>query len=724
MPQQQDPALANTLLHHSFLHITAENPSPNDIKALLMMPGANANLTLDNGRSLLAEAVINANLSVATLLYTQGANIETAITQALSSNPTSTQVEAIRHFLLELGLTSNEVLVLSIEQRNVKLATLCIKNGADKKCLSERQENGETLLYSILKKEKLSTEDEVMFNFLCDPNNTVDPNIASTEKLETPAVLLARSPGKFSLLEPLLKIGATLAWPGLRSEARNAHNHLFIQALNKFESETKHEQELKYTQDEQEAQKRLKTQTLITETGHILGLSTSIGGFKTEGAYMFESYSLLQRNLNQFYKTNPELKKHFAPNSPIQEALNLAIQYLDGNAIAHDFLAKHSEGKPIIIPVDWKEKEEINGHAITLIVLNDILVVCNRGDKKLDEAISVFAIPDGTIIASFLEAILPKTEKMTPEKILAEIQKLINHGQPILTFPSQDQKHGTCGFVNVKSSIQPLLCFLELLESTISKSKFTQLNSTLLNALMQDGTPLPPLQTAMHNARTQYKMFTNEMRNSKITDLCEGFKKLPQEPSERKLYYELFDRILAQHPGKDTEFEFWLTSTEIPDDVYADIRDGRRIMIQKNHENDQFIVHYRHRKDKETTVNFVCSETLQEMLLPFFSIDLPCTVNKDWLGQDVYKQIEKEIKLHEGYIHHKNPEKRLAEKNRNLIIFSALEPSLISKDALLPWNLTFSLKEIQESQKAQENQNLPPETHSEHPARIIKPKSS
>jgi hypothetical protein len=379
--------------------------------------------------------------------------------------------------------------------------------------------------------------------------------------------------------------------------------------------------------------------------------------------------------MEKVYKSDSEFKKYFSPNAPIGEALSLAIEYLkaDGTIMPEDFLRKHAQGKPVIIPIRWKEEGENDGHAIALIIWNDILVVCNRGDKKFEEGISVFQIAPGKMTVEFLQNVLPQTEIASPETILIAIQTLSGHAEPILTFPTQDQKHGTCGFVNVKSSFQPLLCFIELWESRAQLSPFKILDSEFLKSYIQDGKPLLLLQDTMKHVRIQYKTVTDAMRNQKVRDLCEDFKKLALGSEERKIYFQLFKEILEQHPGEHKTFEFYLTSYD--DNEYGALSDtGKKIGIRQNNEN-QLEIFCKDHKEKED-IHFICGENLQTKLMPYFDSFrqyLPQIVTKDQIGEDIYMMIEEEIKSNGGYVYNKNPKKRLAEIERARMILAILE---------------------------------------------------
>src|SRR5437868_4175178 len=115
---RQDPALANILLQRRFLNITATDPSAKDIETTLLMPGADVNLILNDGKNLLWKAIACGNLDVATLLLERGAKLTTlnehmdeeSLLETVLTNPALPPKKSkdIIRFLHKLGLDLNE----------------------------------------------------------------------------------------------------------------------------------------------------------------------------------------------------------------------------------------------------------------------------------------------------------------------------------------------------------------------------------------------------------------------------------------------------------------------------------------------------------------------------------------------------------------------------------------------------------------------------------------
>lgn len=299
---------------------------------------------------------------------------------------------------------------------------------------------------------------------------------------------------------------------------------------------------------------------VIKEAGHVLGFTRTILGIESTTMYnRVTGYGLL----NKFLENLPSelhsstLNQYYKPqDSMIREALDCSVGYLreHNSMIRHkNIIQNHHAGKPTILPISWP------GHAMTLVAWNDLLIVCNRGDNKFEHSISVFKIPGGHLTETFLQAVMPQNEPSAGQ-VLKGIADFVDLRNPILTLPAQDQKYSTCGFVNLKASLQPILCFIKLLE--LKKTK--DLNSALLEPLTHKGLATDPLlKVSIEEAKKEYKHFTEFMRDKQVIELCETFKNLPKnELRERKAYVEILTAILNEHHGQPRNSKGRLRSPE------------------------------------------------------------------------------------------------------------------------------------------------------------------
>lgn len=410
-------------------------------------------------------------------------------------------------------------LVYALKNKNIKAAKILTAHNADKACLSVIQSPyGETLWSALVINKTLTDADKDVIHFLCD--NDLD---------QFAGIEMARRNRNIEMLQII-----------------NAHqiHHLLAE-------EIKDKKEAKNITDV--IQKRLETMNTIKKAGHVLGFTCSISNVKSNGYSSFESYCMFQNYLNHLTSNTtsptPEwLKKYYSPqDAPLRQSLNLAINWLKADEkITHeDFILNHAAGKPTFLPIYYP------GHAFTLIAWNDVLIVCNRGENQLKHFISVFKIPDpGKITEKFLQAIMPETEQPLATQVMQGIRDFVgleNLERPILTFSSHEQKHGNCSFVNLKSSMKPMLCFLELFQSDPQAVKF---DSAFLEPYLPNGPLASTLDTVIENAGIEYKKFTTEMRNQEVDKLCTTFSALTPGSPDRKIYLEIFEAFLKEHHGQ------------------------------------------------------------------------------------------------------------------------------------------------------------------------------
>jgi hypothetical protein len=291
--------------------------------------------------------------------------------------------------------------------------------------------------------------------------------------------------------------------------------------------------------------------SMIKEAGHILGFTSTIAGIRSTGMGIGDAYGLLKRCLS----SNPSSMFRTNDLAAIQETLDLTIGYskindIEDKVTGHKHLiANYMAGKPTILPVHWA------GHVFTLIAWNDVLVICNRGEGHLEKCISVFKIPDEKCtqngITQFIETIMPINKTLSKNVVLNGIHDFVgDFEKPILTFDSEDQKHGTCAFVNLKSSLLPLLFFMKLLQpdgsEPIALKKF---NSTFLQLYLKEGPLAKVLQEIKSDSRIQYKEITEAIRDWEVDILCTAFRLCPTA-EERKIYLEIFSAYFNEHYGQ------------------------------------------------------------------------------------------------------------------------------------------------------------------------------
>lgn len=192
-------------------------------------------------------------------------------------------------------------------------------------------------------------------------------------------------------------------------------------------------------------------------------------------------------------------------------------------------IKEEAEDKIVIIPSGWQK------HGISVALYKDKLIITNRGEEGDQKYGSkIYQIPKEKlhlIDADYIESLI-RAVNFSTGSFFDRIGKLVDVKDPkvlpIAKFPSKGQKHGTCGFVNHKSSIEPLLYLL----------KMEELNHLPKNQAEEQ---------AKEYARNNYKEFTHKMRENEVTLLIENIKKPKQSQATMNMYLELVETILKEH---------------------------------------------------------------------------------------------------------------------------------------------------------------------------------
>lgn len=296
---------------------------------------------------------------------------------------------------------------------------------------------------------------------------------------------------------------------------------------------------------QEQYQQQMQFAPIVKNAGHILGFTRTIAGVESTGLDDHKGYSLLKNCVDTSFLQSE------ITNYLVRHALELAIECLEENDTTQ-LMENYEAGKPTILPIGWP------GHECTLVAWNDLLFVCNRGDAGLKHKISVFKIPGsneqlGKMPEEFLQTMIPENQSLSSEQFLITLRELVGDlNNPMLAFESQDQKHGNCAFVNVKASLQPMLCFNTLLKLKMKNSlEAPVFNSTFLEPLVNKGQPVDSdLITAMRESKNIYKAFTKEIRDQQVSELCKNFESYRVGSEKRKLYLEIFEAILSEHYGQ------------------------------------------------------------------------------------------------------------------------------------------------------------------------------
>lgn len=196
-----------------------------------------------------------------------------------------------------------------------------------------------------------------------------------------------------------------------------------------------------------------------------------------------------------------------------------------------------------IISTGWFE------HAFTVAIKDGYLFLSNRGDKAsqfgfIQANVMVFKLKDNAPFREVLP-ILRDRSFYTPNNVMSALGNLVDLKQPLASFPSKDQKRGTCAFVNAKSIIEAILYFLKLQKQIAEPG--------LERKMAGDVEPSAIKEHAQKYARKQYKLLTHGIR---ALDLEGRIKRLRDnmDATGNKMIveteYQILKEIIVNHYGK------------------------------------------------------------------------------------------------------------------------------------------------------------------------------
>lgn len=298
-------------------------------------------------------------------------------------------------------------------------------------------------------------------------------------------------------------------------------------------------------------EKTNKIKNDIKEVGHILGLSSNIPVpitnvfkmntvlikepstllIKTESESPSFGVGLLQKRLEGFLG-NESKKLLDTPWKKVQEAFNcLKPQIQEHWPYFKETLPKilnenYLSNKLTIIPSGWIK------HGISVALYKDKIIITNRGDEgdpKFGSKIYTLSPEKQALInEEFFKKLLDCQSESLPNffDFLAKDGfldlKKIKEG-PYAKFPSKEQKHGTCGFVNHKSSIESFLFLFKSEEAQVSQKE------------------------AMEYARKEYKGFTTQIREKEIERLIQKINNPKNDKEVESVLLNLVVAILKEH---------------------------------------------------------------------------------------------------------------------------------------------------------------------------------
>lgn len=242
----------------------------------------------------------------------------------------------------------------------------------------------------------------------------------------------------------------------------------------------------RYGASEQFAQDYINAKLLghmfeLVGTANIISPADNFVEVDFEGFYLEFSIGIILNSLAQF-------KNHFAAKQ-MRRFANLATYIVDVMERAAQLVKyqhyrininKHQKSidtliqeEPLIIPIGYE------GHAITLIKFDDILVKCDRREEsRLYDNVMFYHIKRPEILTpDFIRSLL--YERQTDDFINTEIHRLLAL-QPITELQVEAQISGNCSWANVEACI-PSLFFLTLMQYDNSPEQVPHYKSIALN---------------------------------------------------------------------------------------------------------------------------------------------------------------------------------------------------------------------------------------------------
>lgn len=271
------------------------------------------------------------------------------------------------------------------------------------------------------------------------------------------------------------------------------------------------------------SQDLLKRIHFIKQKGHSLGISGEVLMEDLEAAdkgkqiaITFENYSpesSIEHLTDLFneYVASRALKPGFEKISGHLTAIQEAYQGL----LANTKLAQKSgvladriaAGKLTILKAGWSE------HFMSIAALGDHLIFCNRGYGVAKSGLGsqIYKFGDLARVRLKEKMINSLSDYVATEKeIFARINRIMPKEDLLEEIEAEDQKYGTCTFVNQKSIIRPILYLLE--------------RKKLALALSKPETDMDVMNKAEIFAKKEYKNFTRWMRDREIDDIVAQYK--------------------------------------------------------------------------------------------------------------------------------------------------------------------------------------------------------
>ncbi len=296
----------------------------------------------------------------------------------------------------------------------------------------------------------------------------------------------------------------------------------------------------------------VRTCALRTEClGHVLGLSGTVTAsiriksttshvqvtMPFEGSFDIRSYNILINKMTTYKKSLTAKSPYIKHIDKIVAAFAYMLNQLTGLSGYHDYA-------PDRLRERYKNDEITNliagwfKHSIGLSLYKGFLILSNRGEGgDQDFGTKIYKI-EGLITQEWVRKIIDKT--LNGSELNTLLKRVVNLAKPIAIFPNKGQKHGTCSYVNILSSVEAQFCLLEAERlRKFTPAGIAQIAQQMTNPLTRN--------------QGEYKKLTAFNRFTEINDLTKDINDNYKHKSGlNDLYLELCKAIILQHHGKAT----------------------------------------------------------------------------------------------------------------------------------------------------------------------------
>ncbi len=285
--------------------------------------------------------------------------------------------------------------------------------------------------------------------------------------------------------------------------------------------------------------------------GHTLGLSNDIldlekGDVAGKHAFTFEantdfnSQNYLLENMAAYESklTNEKRDKESLFFAEIKDSFQssqnmyLGDGKLSWNA-SNQLMDRYLDNKLTTFPSGW------TGHSVSIVLYKGYLIYTNRGEGgDLTNNTKIYKLKNNALLNEATITKLLSNRLYTREKLefMKTLETLVDVSNPLATLPSKAQKHGNCSYANKLSSIEAMLCLLQVNDIN---PNFTdeQIQAVVQSNIAQRDNGL-------------YKKFTRFARNHEINLIINQLPDVVGNHYLMEHYFGIVKEIIAQHHGE------------------------------------------------------------------------------------------------------------------------------------------------------------------------------